>query len=179
YPRQRGAAAIADVLFGDVAPSGKLPLTFPVAEADLPPFDNQSRSVTYGYYHGYRWLARNGVAPLFPFGFGLSYTTFRYGGLTVAPATASPWGQVRVSVDVTNTGSVAGDEVVQLYVSYPGSAVDRAVGDLKAFPRVNLEPAQTRQGPLDVRAADLAYWDVAAGAGAVEPIAYGVHVGPS
>jgi beta-glucosidase len=179
YPGQQGGAAIADVLFGDVAPSGKLPLTFPVAEADLPPFDNQSRSVTYGYYHGYRWLDRNGVAPLFPFGFGLSYTTFRYDDLTVAPATVSPWGRVRVTVDLTNTGSVAGDEVVQLYVSYPGSAVDRAVRDLKAFARVHLEPGQTRTVPLDVRAADLAYWDVAAGAWTIEPIAYDVHVGPS
>jgi beta-glucosidase len=179
YPGQQGGAAIADVLFGDVTPSGKLPLTFPVAEADLPPFDNVSHAVTYGYYHGYRWLDRNGVAALFPFGFGLSYTTFEYANLTVVPATLSPWGRVRVTVDVTNAGGVAGDEVVQLYTSYPGSAVERAVRDLKAFARVHLEPGQTRTVPLDVRAADLAYWDTGAGAWAVEPIAYGVHVGPS
>ncbi len=179
YPGQQGGNAIADVLFGEVNPSGRLPLTFPVAEADLPPFDNVDRAVTYGYYHGYRWLDHTGVPALFPFGFGLSYTTFRYANLTLAPAPLSPWGRVRATVDVTNTGAVAGDEVVQLYVSYPGSAVDRAVHDLKAFARVHLEPGQTRTVPLEVRAADLAYWDVGTASWIVEPITYGVHVGPS
>jgi beta-glucosidase len=179
YPGQQGGNAVADVLFGDVAPSGRLPVTFPVAEADLPPFDNVSTAVTYGAYHGYRWLDRNGVAALFPFGFGLSYTTFQYANLQVVPATISPWGRLHVSVDVTNTGGVAGDEVVQLYVSYPGSAVDRAVRDLKAFARVHLEPGQTRTVPLEVRAADLAYWDVGAMTWTVEPITYDVHVGRS
>jgi beta-glucosidase len=84
-----------------------------------------------------------------------------------------------VTADVTNTGPVAGDEIVELYVSYPGSAVDRAVRDLKAFARVHLEPGETRTVPLEVRAADLAYWDVGAGAWTVEAITYGVHVGPS
>jgi beta-glucosidase len=179
YPGQQGGTAIADVLFGDVSPSGHLPLTFPVAEADLPPFDNVSTAVTYGAYHGYRWLDRNGVAALFPFGFGLSYTTFEYADLRIAPTTLSPWGRLHVTVDVTNTGGVAGDEVVQLYVSYPGSAVDHAVRDLAAFARVHLEPGQTRTVPLEVRAADLAYWDVGAAAWTVEPITYDVHVGPS
>src|SRR5262245_2222198 len=179
YPGPQGGAAIADVLFGDVNPSGRLPLTFPVAEADLPLFDNTSVAVTYGYYHGYRWLDRNGVAPLFPFGFGLSYTTFQYSNLTIAPASLSPWGRLRVTADVTNVGAVAGDEVVQLYVSYPGSAVDHAAHDLKGFARVHLEPGETRAVPIEVRAADLAYWDVGTGAWRVEPITYGVHVGPS
>lgn len=179
YPGQQGGYAIGDVLFGDVNPSGKLPLTFPVAEADLPPFDNVSADVTYGYYHGYRWLDRNGVAPLFPFGYGLSYARFQYANLRLAPATLSRWGRLRVTVDVTNAGVVAGDEVVQLYVSYPGSAVDRAARDLRAFARVHLEPGETRTVPLEVRAADLAYWDVGAGAWVTEPLTYGVHVGPS
>ena len=179
YPGQQGGNAIAEVLFGDVNPSGKLPQSFPVADADLPPFDHVSLAVTYGYYHGYRWLERNATAPLFAFGFGLSYTSFQYADLTVTPATLSPWGRARVTVDVTNTGAVAGDEVVQLYVSYPGSAVDRAERDLKGFARVHLEPGETRSVLLEVRAADLAYWDVGADAWVVEPLGYGVHVGPS
>ncbi|HJQ82613.1 MAG TPA: glycoside hydrolase family 3 C-terminal domain-containing protein, partial [Candidatus Binatia bacterium] len=179
YPGQQGGYAIGDVLFGDVNPSGKLPLSFPVAEADLPPFDNTTNAVTYDYYHGYRWLDRNATAPLFPFGFGLSYASFQYANLVVAPATISPWGRVHVSVDVTNAGTVAGDEVVQLYVSYPGSAVDRAVHDLKGFARVHLEPGETRTVPLELRAADLAYWDVGADDWAVEALAYGVAVGSS
>jgi beta-glucosidase len=179
YPGEQGGNAIAEVLFGDVNPSGKLPMTFPVAESDLPPFDNVSTAVTYDYYHGYRYLDRNAVAPLFPFGFGLSYTTFQYAHLTVTPQAPSPAGRVRVTADVTNTGTVAGDEIAQLYVGYEGSGVDRAVADLKGFARVHLEPGATRTVAFDVRAADLAYWDTAAAAWVVEPITYDVRVGPS
>jgi beta-glucosidase len=179
YPGEEGGDAIADVLFGDVAPSGKLPLTFPVAEADLPVFDNTSNAVTYGYYHGYRYLDHNGVAPLFPFGFGLSYTTFAYSNLTVSPTTLSPTGHLRVTADITNTGSVAGDEIAQLYVSYLGSSVDRAIKDLKGFARVHLEPGETTTAVFDVRAADLAFWNVAANGWDVEPISYVIRVGSS
>jgi len=156
YPGEAGGTAIAEVFFGDVNPSGKLPVTFPRAESDLPPFDDTSPAVQYGYFHGYRYLDRNDTAPLFPFGFGLAYTTFRYSNLAITPATASPWGRVRVTADVTNTGPVAGDEVAQLYVGYRGSRVDRAVRDLKAFARVHLEPGETRTVPFEVRAPDLA-----------------------
>ncbi|HUE29606.1 MAG TPA: glycoside hydrolase family 3 C-terminal domain-containing protein, partial [Verrucomicrobiae bacterium] len=179
YPGEAGGTAIAEVLFGDVNPSGKLPVTFPRAESDLPPFDNASPAVQYGYFHGYRYLDRNDTAPLFPFGFGLAYTTFRYSNLGITPATVSPWGRVQVTADVTNTGPVAGDEVAQLYVGYAGSRVARAVRDLKAFARVHLEPGETRTVPFEVRARDLAYWDAGAGAFVVEPIAYTVEVGPS
>ena len=179
YPGEQGGNAIADVLFGDVNPSGKLPVTFPVAESDLPPFDNVSTAVTYDYYHGYRYLDRNAVAPLFPFGFGLSYTTFQYANLTVTPQALSPSGRVRVTADVTNTGAVAGDEIAQLYVSYEGSSVDRSVADLKAFARVHLAPGATQTVVFDVRAVDLAYWDIGTAAWVVEPITYDVRVGPS
>ena len=181
YAGQEGGTAIGEVLFGDVNPSGKLPVTFPRREEDLPPFENDPTqlSVTYGYFHGYRWLDRNSVAPLFPFGFGLSYASFAYGNLSVAPATLSPWGRVRVSADVTNTGARAGDEVAQLYVSYEGSGVERAVRDLKGFARVHLEPGETKTVTFDVRAVDLAFWDMAAGAWSLEPISYGLHVGSS
>ncbi len=179
YPGEEGGAAIAEVLFGDVTPSGKLPVTFPRAEADLPPFDDVSLEVTYDYYHGYRYLDRHGTEPLFPFGFGLSYTTFRYAHLTVSPPTISAHGRVRVTADVTNTGAVPGDEVAQLYVGYQGSRVDRAVRDLKAFARIHLAPGETRTVPFDLQAADVAFWDSAVGAFVAEPITYEVHVGSS
>jgi beta-glucosidase len=179
YPGVQGGNAIADVLFGDVAPSGKLPVTFPRVEADLPPFDSASLAVVYDYWHGYRYLDRNGVAPEFPFGFGLSYTTFRYDNLTVSPGTTSRFGRVRITADVTNTGTVAADEVAQLYVSAEGSAVDRAVRELKGFARVHLDPGATRTVAFDLRAADLAFWDVGAGRFSVEPIHYRVAVGSS
>src|SRR5262249_52068122 len=179
YPGQEGGQAIADVLFGDVNPSGKLPVTFPVREADLPPFDNHSTQPPYGYFHGYRWVDRLGIAPLFPFGHGLSYTTFRYANLTLDRSSFSPAGRLRATVEVTNTGAIAGDEIAQLYVSYPGSRVERAVRDLKAFSRVHLGPGETRSVALAVPAADLAYWDVATGRWTVEPATYGVQVGGS
>jgi beta-glucosidase len=179
YPGVQGGNAIADVLFGDVNPSGKLPLSFPVAEADLPPFDNVSLAVTYDYFHGYRYLDRNGTAALFPFGFGLSYTSYQYANLKVAPATLSRFGRVRVTADVTNTGTVAGDEIAQLYVAYPGSGVTRAVRDLKGFTRVHLEAGETRTVAFDLRAADLAYWDTGAGGWTLEPLTYTVEVGRS
>ncbi|MCW5892865.1 MAG: glycoside hydrolase family 3 C-terminal domain-containing protein [bacterium] len=179
YPGQAGGTAIAEILFGDVVPSGKLPASFPRAEADLPPFDNVGLTVPYGYFHGYRWLDRTEVAPLFPFGFGLSYTSFAYANLTVSSPTLAPYGRLRVTADVTNTGTLAGDEVAQLYVGYRGSAVERAVHDLKGFARVTLAPGETRTVAFDLRAADLAYWDGAAGAWVLEPITYEVRVGSS
>jgi beta-glucosidase len=179
YPGELGGFAIGEVLFGDVVPSGKLPLSFPVAEADLPAFDNVSLAVTYGYYHGYRYLDRCNIEPRFPFGFGLSYTTYRYTNLTIANPTLRTDGTLHVTADVTNTGGVAGDEIVQLYVSYQGSRVDRPVKDLKGFTKVHLEPGQTKTVALDVVAKDLAFYDVDASAWEVEPIAYTVQVGPS
>ena len=179
YPGQMGGQAIAEVLFGEVGPSGRLPLTVPRAEEDLPKFDNLHATVRYGYFHGYRWLDRRRVAPLFPFGFGLSYTTFRYSNLVMSRPSMGPYGRVRVTVDVTNTGDVAGDEVVQLYVATGPSQVVRAVRDLRDFTRVHLEPGQTRTVPLELAARDLAYWDVNANAWRVEPTSYRVQVGSS
>src|SRR5262249_49120320 len=147
------------VLFGDVNPSGHLPVSFPVAEADLPPFDNTHLAVTYGFLHGYRWLDAHGTAPLFALGHGLSYTAFRFANLRIQNALRTSGGRIRAFVDVTNDGDVAGDDVVQLYVGYPGSRVERAPKDLKAFQRVSLAAHQTKTVVLDVRAADLAYWD--------------------
>jgi beta-glucosidase len=181
YPGQEGGNAIAEVLFGDVNPSGKLPLTVPHSEADLPEFvsDPARLEVTYGYAHGYRYLDENGTEPRFAFGYGGSYTTFALGNLRIAKSTLAPDGTLEVSVDVTNTGAVAGDEVVQLYVAYPGSAVARDVKNLHAFQRVSLAPGETRTVPLRVPVADLAYWDVTTGAFVVEPMTYRVLVGTS
>ena len=179
YPGQEGGHAIADVLFGDVSPSGKLPVTFPTSEAELPPFDNQSDAVTYGYFHGYRWVDRNGDAPAFPFGFGLSYTSFAYANLALDQATIAPDGTVRITADVTNTGAVAGQEVAQLYVGFEGSSVERPVRQLAAFTKVALEAGETRSVSFDVAAKDLAYWDAATAGWVVEPILYDVSVGTS
>jgi beta-glucosidase len=179
YPGLQGGNAIADVLFGDVNPSARLPLVWARTENDLPPFTNNQNEVTYDYYHGYRLLDRDAVDPRFPFGFGLSYTNYEYTNLVVTDQTLGPNDTLRVSFDVTNTGAVAGDEVAQLYVSYEGSGVDRPVRDLKGFARVHLEPAETQTVLLDIPVQELAYYDVDAGDWQVEPITYGVHVGAS
>jgi beta-glucosidase len=150
YPGQAGNA-IADVLFGDYNPAGRLPVTFYRSVDDLPPFENYDMAGrTYRFFDG---------EPLYPFGHGLSYTTFDYDELTVSSETLAEGDTIEVSVDVTNTGGRAGDEVVQLYVEFPNSAVTRPRRDLKGFDRVRLQPGETRTVSFRLPASALAYWD--------------------
>ncbi|WP_421723242.1 glycoside hydrolase family 3 C-terminal domain-containing protein [Bauldia sp.] len=170
YPGMEGGNALADVLLGRVNPSGRLPCTFPQRADDLPFFDRDAKAITYDLWHGYRKLDRDGAAAAFPFGFGLSYTDFALSNLRLEESTVAADGAVKATVDVTNTGNVVGDEVVQLYVSASGSAVERAPKELKAFARVSLEPGETRAVTLSVPVADLAYRND--GRWVVEPIEY-------
>jgi beta-glucosidase len=125
YPGQAGGEALADILFGDYNPGGRLPVTFCRSTDDLPPFDDYTmEGRTYRYFRG---------EPLFPFGHGLSYTTFAFSDLRIRPVQVTIGGQVTVSADVTNTGDRAGDEVVQLYIRHPDAAVSRPIKELKGF----------------------------------------------
>lgn len=169
YPGEEGGTAIADVLFGDVSPAGRLPVTFYRSLAQLPPFDDYAMAG-----RTYRYLAE---PPLYPFGHGLSYTRFTYRDLTICPAEIGPDGQARIAVSVTNVGERAGEEVVQLYVSYPDSAVPRPIKHLRGFARVALAPGEARTVEFTLDAAQLAWWD---GTGwAVEPGTVQVLVGSS
>ena len=151
YPGQAAGQAIADVLFGDYSPAGRLPVTFYRSVADLPPFEDYAmKGRTYRYFAG---------TPLYPFGHGLSYTTFRYENLATSAPTLPMDGQMTVRVDVTNTGQRAGDEVVQLYVAYPDATVERPIRDLRGYRRISLQPGQTKQVEFTLAAKDLAYWD--------------------
>lgn len=179
YPGMRGGQAVAEVLFGEVNPSGKLPMTFPKSDAQLPVFDNTSTEVEFDMWHGYRLADREGYQPNFPFGFGLSYTTFEYSNLRLSTDAIKAGETVEVRVDLTNTGDRAGDEVVQLYVSYEGSAVERAVKELKGFGRLSLNPGETKTLLMEVKAEDLAYYNMEAGAWTVEPLTATLKVGPS
>ncbi len=179
YPGLEGGNAIANVLFGDVNPSGKLPVTFPEAEAQLPPFINDQPDVTYGYLHGYRYVDSMSEEPRFPFGFGLSYTTFALSNFALSATTISSTGSLMASVDVTNSGTRAGDDVVELYLGYPGSTVMRAPHDLKGFSRVHLEAGQKATVTMPLAAQDVAYYDAAASTWKVEPLTYSVLVGSS
>ncbi len=171
YPGQEGGHALADILTGKVNPSGRLPCTFPASADQLPFFDRDATAITYDLWHGYRKLLRDGNKPAYPFGFGLSYTTFAHGNLRLAADTLTPEGTLAATVDVTNTGGRAGDDVVQLYVSCRGSKVERAPRELKAFARVHLAPGETKQVRLAVPAAELAWFDTAKG-WVVEPTEY-------
>ncbi|MDD5502024.1 MAG: glycoside hydrolase family 3 C-terminal domain-containing protein, partial [Candidatus Thermoplasmatota archaeon] len=179
YPGMEGGNAIADIIFGDANPSGKLTITFPKNEADLPPSDSNELDMVYSYYHGYRYFDKNNLEPLFPFGYGLSYTTFEYSNMKVDKSVIGLDGKVKVSVDVKNTGDVAGAEVVQLYIGYEGSAVDRSVKDLKGFDKVFLQPGEKKTVTIEVAAENVSYYSTGLGKFVVEPITYDVYVGAS
>ena len=161
HASQEQGNALADVLFGDFNPGGKLVQTWPKALADLPPM------MDYDIRHGRTYLYAK-KDPQFAFGYGLSYTTFTLSALHCADTLARD-GTLEVRVDVTNTGARAGDEVVQLYVRHPQSKVARPAKALKGFQRITVAPGQTTTAKIMMRAADLAYWDVAAHAWVVEP----------
>ena len=179
YAGQMGGHAVADLLFGDANPSGKLPITFPTGLDQLPAFDNESREVTYDYFHGYRYVDRNGSDPEFPFGFGLSYTTFSVDNLRASQTEATSGDIVLFDIDVTNTGSVAGTEVVQLYVTYPGSAVERAERELKGFAKIAVAPGATETVEIAVPVNSLAYYDVVKSEWVLEALKHEVHAGTS
>jgi beta-glucosidase len=171
YPGQAGGQAIADVLFGDYNPAGRLPVTFYKGVADLPPFeDYKMANRTYRFFKG---------APLYAFGHGLSYTTFSYKNLRTSTEQVASRDTLTVRVDVTNTGRRAGDEVVQLYVAHVGSRVERPIKDLRGYQRVPLRPGQTRTVTFRVPVASLAYWNADTDAWVVEPGRVQLQVGAS
>src|SRR4051812_7214342 len=150
YPGQEGGTAVAEVLFGDVNPGGKLPVSFPRGVGQLPLFYNRKPTAMRGYLF-------ESTRPLYPFGHGLSYTTFSYSAPTVVPARIPPDGRAAVSVEVTNTGARAGDEVVQLYVRAEVSRATRPVMELKGFRRVTLAPGERRTVTFGLGPEQLAY----------------------
>jgi beta-glucosidase len=162
---------------GRSTPAANCPARFRARAEDLPYFDRDATRITYDLWHGYRKLERDGAAPAFPFGFGLSYTTFDYAGLELARTELNASDALEATVEVTNAGAVPGKEIVQRYVGTEGSKVERAPKELKAFALVALGPGETRAVRLSVPVADLAYYDAAASGWVVEPIAYTAIVG--
>jgi len=152
YPGQEGGTAMADVLFGDINPGGKLPVTIARSVGQLPMYYNQKPSAHRGYIFDTK-------APLFPFGFGLSYTTFEIAAPKLSAPRIRADGSVTVSVDVRNTGKVAGDEVVQLYVRDVLSSVTRPVQELKGFKRITLAPGASQTVDFVLDSKSFAYWN--------------------
>ena len=182
--------SLADVIFGRVNPSGKLPMTFPVRLDDVAAHavgeypgtkraDSDIVDIRYneGVLVGYRWFDTKKIRPLFAFGHGLSYTTFGYGKLSADASKIGPDGAMTLSVDVTNTGSRAGAETVQLYISDTKASVKRPAKELKNFAKIYLEPGQTKTVTFTVRPSDLAFFDAGAHAWKAEPGEFRAHVG--
>ena len=185
FPGQEGGTAIAEILFGAVNPSGRLPATFERRLADNPAYPYYyprpgTLEIEYGegIFVGYRGYDANDIEPLFPFGHGLSYTSFDYDRLSIAPDNTSD-GRVTVSFDLTNSGSRAGAEVAQVYVADSHSAVPRPPKELKGFAKVRLEPGETRRVSVDLDRRSFAYYDVAAADWQVTPGTFRVLVGSS
>lgn len=173
YPGMEGGHALADVVLGKHSPSGKLPFVIPTSSGHLPHFDRDATSIEYDLWHGHRKLERDGNEPAFPFGFGLSYTSFEYKNLQLETDSD----RVKARLEITNTGARAGDEIVQLYVCFIGSSVERAMRELKAFARISLRPGETQTVTLEFPTSSLAYFDENQNDFVLERIGYGVFVG--
>ena len=165
YCGSQSGTALADIIFGDVNPSGKLPITFPVRLEDngahaLGAYDPSSTEAHYseGIFVGYRWAQKKDIKPLFAFGHGLSYTTFSYSEAEISRTTMSENGKVTVSVNVTNTGDREGKEIVQLYIGDDECSVERPVMELKAFRKVSIKPGETVRVSFPVNADMLKFY---------------------
>ena len=184
YAGQAAGSAVADILFGVVNPSGKLAETFPLRLEDTPAFLNfpgEVDTVRYGegLFIGYRWYDARQSPVLFPFGHGLSYTTFSYANGRVSGPTVSDTVGVTVFVDVTNTGPRAGSEVVQVYVRDPEASVPRPEKELRGFEKVHLEPGETRTVAIALDARAFAFWDTRLHSWVVEAGIFDILVGAS
>lgn len=179
YSGMEGGNALANILYGDVNPSGKLPFSIAKQASDYPYFTPYTDKITYGYYHGYTLFDKENIAPAYPFGFGLSYTDYTYSNLTAVNDELSESDSLKVSVTVTNTGEVAGDEIIQLYIGFANSAVDRPVKLLRDFDRISLQPGESKVVELEVAADDMAWYNPEAKEWQVEHMTYEVYVGSS
>jgi beta-glucosidase len=182
YSGQAGGTALAEILFGDVNPSGHLPATFERKAEDNPTYNNyypepNSVRVLYkeGIWVGYRGYQHDHTQPLYPFGYGLSYTTFKFANLSITPNVAT----ATVSFDITNTGSRAGKEVAQVYVSDDHAKVPRPEEELKGFDKVELAPGETKHLSIDLNDRAFAFYDVAAKSWRIAPGTFNIGVGDS
>ena len=185
YGGQEGGHALASILFGDANPSGKLPVSLPKKFEDSPAASNypgQNLKVNYaeGLYVGYRYYDTKNVDPAFPFGFGLSYTTFEYSNLKIQPSHAKAGGfDPTVSLKVKNTGSRPGAEVVQLYIHDGHSKIDRPIHELKGFQRVDLQPGETKTVTFTLDRAALSYWSPEKKDWVADPGTFEIQIGAS
>ncbi len=186
YGGQEGGTALAEIIFGDVNPSGHLPVTFERRAEDNPTYTNYypeagGNRVVYkeGIFVGYRGYEHNHVTPLFPFGFGLSYTTFKFANLAVSPASLGANPHVTVTFDLTNSGSRAGADVAQVYVSDDHASFPHPDRQLKGFERVQLAPGETRHVSVELDPRAFAHYDTTRKKWAIDPGRFTIHAGDS
>jgi len=186
YPGQEGGRALPQILFGDVSPSGKLPASYERRWEDNPTFhsyypEQGEKTISYseGLFLGYRFYDQSSIKPMFPFGFGLSYTTFQYSNLRVSPVSGDTADSVRVTFDVKNTGGRAGAEIAELYVGDSHARVPRPVKELKGFSKVFLEPGESKTISLSLNQRSFSYYDVNGKDWKAEPGAFSISVGSS
>ncbi len=186
YNGSENGNALADVLIGKINPSGKLPFTFPAELKDSPahalnayPGENLQEDYKEGILVGYRWFDTKKIEPLYCFGYGLSYTEYKYSGFFTNKKSYKPTENITASLKVKNTGKYGGKETVQLYVSKTGSVVERAEKELKAFKKVIIAPGETVNVTLNIPVKDLAYYDVKTSKWVVEPGKYKLLAGTS
>jgi beta-glucosidase len=184
YPGQEGGTALAQLLFGEFNPSGRLPISIErrwednAAHDSYYPRDGEKKvEYTEGIFVGYRHFDKSGVKPLFPFGYGLSYTTFAYKNLTVSPAAGSE--NATVAFDVTNTGTRAGADVAQVYVGDKHASVPRPVKELKGFARIEVNPGETRHVEVTLDRRAFSYYDVKNHKWTVAPGDFDIYVARS
>ena len=183
FPGQEFGNSLSDIIFGKINPSGKLPTTFPKSIEDTPayatyPGKDLQMDYEEGLYIGYRWYDKEEIDPLFPFGHGLSYTSFDYSNLRAIP----PKGNASVAAfefEISNTGDVAGKEVIQGYVNVPDSKIDRPRKELKKFTKIYLEPGETQKVKFELSERELSFWNVDLHAWQVEPAEYIFEIGAS
>ncbi|MHA2217215.1 MAG: glycoside hydrolase family 3 C-terminal domain-containing protein [Candidatus Hodarchaeales archaeon] len=187
YPGMEGGRAIANILFGEISPSGKLPITFPNKIKDSPAhqstrtFPGVNLKVYYeeGIFVGYRYFDQQGINPLFPFGYGLTYTSFSYSQLTLNKSKVTDDDEIVLSVTVTNTGERSGSEVVQVYFQQIESSVERPPKELIGFEKVYLSPQESKIVSISINPKDLAFYDVQKGLWKLEKGSFKLMVGSS
>ena len=175
YPGMEGGTAIAEIIFGDINPSGKLPYVIPKSEADLPQVEWDTAAQYYEYYHGYTKLEKEGIEPRLPYGFGLSYTTFSINDIFVSQDS----NDILVTCQITNTGTREGAEVIQMYVGSPSSKIDRPVKILRGFQKVNLAAGESKNVEIHCPISELGWYNENSGQMELEQGEYQVFVGTS
>lgn len=189
YPGQNGGQALAEILFGKVNPSGKLPISIErniednPAYASFKNFDNTGVVTEMSYADdlmlGYRGYEKKGIKPLYPFGYGMSYTTFGYSNISVTPGVAVAGAPIKVSFDLSNTGQVGGSEVAELYVGQNNPTVERAIKELKGYKKVFLEPGESKRVTIELNDRSLAYFDTKSNQWVVDADSFNIALGSS